>query len=211
MIGILNPELITLNWLLVINKFHLWRLITCCFFLGKFSFNFLFQLYFWVTFSSKLENNELMQQPGDYVWFLLIVIVLLCVISLLLAWPVGLPMLGPSLIFAVLYYWSRREPYAELNMMSFAIKGYQFPFVMMMFTLLMGGSIWGDLLGLAAGHVYYFCREIMPQTYGINIISTPGFLARAMVKYQPQAPGAPPPVAPQRPLFQGGGQRLGGN
>lgn len=60
---------------------------------------------------------------------------MLDVISLALAWPAGYPFLGPSLVFAILYYWSRsglgsipecnglgREPYGKLSFFSFVIQ-----------------------------------------------------------------------------------------
>merc|ERR1719424_2244267 len=130
-------------------------------------------------------------------------------------------MLGPSLVFAILYYWSRREPYAMLNFFSFTIKGYQFPFALVFFQLLIGGNIWVDLLGLASGHIYYFIKEVVPQEYGHTLIKTPGFLVRFMSSYgggNAAAPdggvagigggggGAPPPAPPRN--FGGAGHRL---
>lgn len=223
---ILNPMLIYLNWGLVINKLQIWRLLTSVMFFGTFSFNFLIQMYFFSSFSSKLEANEIFAQPGDYLFFLLTQILLLDVISLVLAWPSGFPMLGPSLVFAILYYWSRREPYAQMSYFSFAIKGYQFPFAMLFFHLLMGGNIWMDLLGLASGHIYYFLKEVVPAEYGRTLIKTPSFLTNFMAQYAvtgtpaargPAAagmagggarPNQPPPPPPR---FGGTGQRLGGN
>jgi len=226
---ILNPMLLSLNWPLIINKLQVWRLLTSVFFFGTFSFQFLFQLYFFSSFSSKLESNEIFKEPGDYLFFLLTQILLLDVISLVLAWPVGFPMLGPSLVFAILYYWSRREPYATMNFFSFTIKGYQFPFALVLFQLLIGGNIWMDLLGLASGHVYYFLKEVVPAEYGHTLIKTPYFLKRLMAQYTsggsrgtgggatgrpagaagggPANPGPPPPP----PRFGGAGHRLGGN
>eukprot|EP00929_Paragymnodinium_shiwhaense_P121070 TRINITY_DN93185_c0_g1_i1.p1 TRINITY_DN93185_c0_g1~~TRINITY_DN93185_c0_g1_i1.p1 ORF type:complete len:262 (-),score=65.98 TRINITY_DN93185_c0_g1_i1:122-907(-) len=228
---ILNPMLISLNWPLVINKLQVWRLLTPVLFFGKFSFNFLFQLYFFTSFSSKLEQNEIMAQPGDYLFFLLIQILLLCVLSLVLAWPTGFPFLGTSLVFAIIYYWSRREPYASLNMWSFNIKGYQFPFALLFFQLLIGGNIWMDLLGLASGHIYYFLKEVVPAEYGHTLIKTPQFLTNAMAKALASSGGAAPRAggggggggggapaaaggaapAPAANRFGGQGHRLGGN
>ncbi|CAK0850308.1 unnamed protein product [Prorocentrum cordatum] len=125
--------------------------------------NFMIQMYFFSSFSSKLEHNEIFNMPGDYIFFLIVQILLLDVSSLVMAWPTGFPMLGPPLIFAIMYYWSRREPYAMLSFFGFSIKGYQFPFFMLLFQVLMGGSIWTDLLGLASGHTYYFLKEVVPQ------------------------------------------------
>lgn len=220
---ILNPSLIFLNWPMIINKLQVWRLLTPVCFFGQFSFQFLFQMYFFSSFSSKLEQNEIFNQPGDYLFFLIVQTLMLDTISLVLAWPNGFPMLGPSLVFAILYYWSRREPYAMLSFFSFSIKGYQFPFCLIFFQLLIGGNIWMDLLGLASGHVYYFLKEVVPQEYGHTLIKTPSFLHTLMAPYAPGAataatagnaaggggrPGAPPPPPPR---FGGGGQRLGGN
>ncbi|CAE8605930.1 unnamed protein product, partial [Polarella glacialis] len=105
-----------------------------------------------------------------------------------------------------------REPYAVLNFFSFNIKGYQFPFCLIFFQLLIGGNIWMDLLGLASGHIYYFLAEVVPQEYGYTLLKTPYFMISFMSKYGagPAGGGAAPP--PPRPAFGGGGgQRLGGN
>lgn len=226
---ILNPMLLYLNWPLILSKLQVWRLFTSCVFFGGFSFQFIFQLYFFTSFSSKLERNEIFDQPGDYLWFLICEILLLDALSALLQWPTGLPALGPALVFAILYYWSRREPYANLSFFSFTIKGYQFPFALIFFQLLMGGNIWMDLVGLAAGHIYYFLKELVPSEYGYTIIKTPRFLITFMSKYAVGGPGGATPGAgggaragapgggggagggAGPALFGGGGQRLGGN
>lgn len=216
---ILNPALLFLNWPLVINKLQVWRLLTSVTFFGTFSMQFVFQVYFFSSFSSKLEVNEIFAQPGDYLFFLLCQILLLDVVSLALAWPTGFPQLGPSLVFAILYYWSRREPYAHLNFFSFTIQGYQFPFALVFFQLLIGGNIWMDLLGLATGHIYYFLKEVVPAEYGHTMIKTPNFMVALMSRAGAPAAGAAPAAggagaAPPRPPpqnFGGAGQRLGGN
>eukprot|EP00933_Yihiella_yeosuensis_P026109 TRINITY_DN20256_c0_g6_i1.p1 TRINITY_DN20256_c0_g6~~TRINITY_DN20256_c0_g6_i1.p1 ORF type:complete len:272 (-),score=43.23 TRINITY_DN20256_c0_g6_i1:139-876(-) len=213
-IEILNPRLIILDWTLVINKLQVWRLFTATMYFGPLGFPFLFQMYFFTSFSSKLEKNEVFAQPGDYLFFLLFQMLLLCVISLVLAWPAGFPLLGPAMVFSILYYWSRREPYAILNFFSFNIKGFQFPFALLFFQLLMGGNVWMDIVGLAAGHIYYFITDVVPQEYGYSILKTPQFMNTFMAKYQPSAGGAAGGAAAPRPPpqpFGGGGQRLGGN
>lgn len=233
-IGILDPALLALNWQLVLNKLQVWRLLTSVCFFGPFSFQFLFQMYFFSSFSSKLESNEIFAKPGDYLFFLITQIISLDLISMILAWPVGFPNLGSALVFAILYYWSRREPYANLSFFSFSIKGYQFPFALVAFQLLMGGNVWMDLMGLASGHIYYFLAEVVPAEYGRTLIKTPGFLTSLMLKatsgtntgparsagaagggavHRPGGGGGapPPPPAPAPARFGGQGQRLGGN
>eukprot|EP00439_Symbiodinium_sp_Y106_P064611 s864_g10.t1 len=209
----LNPGLLFLNWPMIINKLQVWRLLTPALFFGTFSFQFLLQMYFFTSFSSKLEQNEVFSQPGDYLFFLLAQILLLDVISLALMWPSGFPTLGPPLVFAILYYWSRREPYARLSFFSFTIQGYQFPFALIFFQLLIGGNIWMDLLGLASGHIYYFLAEVVPQEYGYVLVKTPAFLSNFMARYTASGVANRPAATarPQPTNFGGGGQRLGGN
>eukprot|EP00397_Hematodinium_sp_SG-2012_P036212 GEMP01039065.1.p1 GENE.GEMP01039065.1~~GEMP01039065.1.p1 ORF type:complete len:240 (-),score=34.64 GEMP01039065.1:1131-1850(-) len=207
-VEILDPYLIIFQWPLIYQKLQIWRILTSMIFFGGFSFGFVFQMYFFTSFSTKLEKNEVFTQPGDYAFFLLFQTVFLCVFGVLLAWPMGFPMLGPSMIFAIIYYWSRREPYAQLSFFSFSIKAYQFPFVLMFVQVLMGNSLWADLIGLASGHLYYFLKEIVPAEYGYTILTTPAILNKVMSGVVPRAPGAPTTTPPPN-RFGGGGQRLG--
>lgn len=223
-LGIMDPYLLVLDWTMIVNKFHIWRLATCVLFFGPFSMQWMFQMYFLTSFGTKLENNEIFASPGDFPFFVCFNLILLSIISVILAWPTGMPLLGPSLVFSMIYYWSRREPYAQLSFFSFSIQGFQFPFVLMFFGMLMGNPIWNDLLGLASAHIYYFLKEVCPQEYGREVIKTPQFMTNffyAMVTPKASAsaslyagatenqPPAPPGAGPAP--FTGAGHRLGGN
>lgn len=81
---------------------------------------------------------------------------------------------GEALLFACLYYWSRREAYTPVSVSFLTVQGYQLPFLLMLLHLLMGQDLWLDAFGLVAGHAYYFCREIVPahgksQTLSPNV------------------------------------------
>ena len=67
-----------------------------------------------------------------------------------------------GVMFACLYYWSRREPYTPVSVSFMTVQGYQLPFLLLLLHLLMGRDLWLDAFGLAAGHVYYFLREVLP-------------------------------------------------
>eukprot|EP01066_Platyproteum_vivax_P008070 Platyproteum_vivax@DN3317_c0_g1_i1.p1 len=219
-LGLLSPITIILNWQLVLHKFQIWRILTNVLYLGPFGFPFLMNIYFFVIFSTKLERNEIFLPAGDYLFFIILQTIALDLVSLLVEWPTGLPTLAPSLIFAIMYYWSRREPFAVLNYWGFEIKGSQFPFVIMFVSLLMGNSLWLDLLGLFTAHLYFFVRETVADEYNVFLIHTPGFLRRLMLRVegrsvQPDtraaAAGGPPGGGGGGgPNFTGAGQRLGG-
>lgn len=42
--------------------------------------------------------------------------------------------------------------------------------------MIMGGSLIYDLIGIVAGHAYYFLAYIFPDKYGYRILKTPGLL-----------------------------------
>lgn len=173
------------------------------------------QLYFFTNFGAKLENHpRFTQKPGDYVYFLLIITFLVSFVSLLASWPRGYPLTGPSVIFAVIYYWSRCEPESRLSIWGFEVKGFQLPFALIFVTLLMGGDVWKDIVGLAAGHIYFFVKDVVPQTFNVDLLSTPYFvqklMARAVAQSGQRSAGPAGPQPPRR-FFIGQGVRLGGN
>lgn len=51
-----------------------------------------------------------------------------------------------------------------------------FPWVLMGFNLLMGGFPLLELVGIVAGHAYYFMQYVYPETNGRVLISCPDFM-----------------------------------
>lgn len=51
------------------------------------------------------------------------------------------------------------------------------PWVLLGFSVILGNTIWVDLMGMAVGHVYYFLEDVFPkQRGGFRILKTPIFL-----------------------------------
>ncbi|RWW82175.1 hypothetical protein BHE74_00009378, partial [Ensete ventricosum] len=48
--------------------------------------------------------------------------------------------------------------------------------VLLGFSILVGSSTWVDLLGMIAGHVYYFLEDVYPQMTGRRPLKTPLFI-----------------------------------
>jgi Derlin-2/3 len=169
------------------------------------------QLYFFTNFGSKLESHpRFSQSAGDYAYFLILISVFVSVVSLLAAWPRGYPLTGPSVIFAIIYYWSRCEPEARLSIWGFEVKGFQLPFALIFLTLLMGGDIWRDLVGLAAGHLYFFLKDVLPVASKFNLLKTPMFIQKLAARISQSPVRTPAGPQPTR-FFMGRGVRLGGN
>lgn len=133
-------------------------------------------------------------------------------------------MLGPGLVFSVLYVWCQRNPFAQASFFGFAFKAVYLPWVLAAFQLLLGGIPVSELLGVAAGHMYHFCKSLWPAQHGNQepwFVRTPAWMYRlfpntagpinVQAGFTFQAPAAAQP--PQRPVgraFQGRGHVLGG-
>lgn len=204
---------------------QLWRLVTDYLFIGGFSFGWLFEMYILSDFSTKLENNDLFRRnPGDYLQFLLFQMTTICAVSTLLSWPRGSPFNGRSLVFAIVYYWSRREPYGQVVYWGFLIAAHQLPWAMLVLEFLMGGSLKASLVGAFTGHLFYFLREVLPAEKGIDLISKPLWIVdEAAFRFRSWLAGQsgavrtvtsattdrpPRPQAPQTRLFSGTARRL---
>ena len=65
-------------------------------------------------------------------------------------------------------------------MAGFRFTGIYMPWVLVAFHVLIARSPVTDLIGIAAGHVYYFLQEVLPAAEtpfrGKRFLHTPGFL-----------------------------------
>lgn len=90
---------------------------------------------------------------------------------------VNVQFLGASLTYMMVYVWSRRHPYVQLSFLGFfAFSAPYLPWVLLAFSVTIGSSPVVDILGIVAGHVYYFLEDVYPQMSGRHPLSTPGFI-----------------------------------
>ena len=59
---------------------------------------------------------------------------------------------------------------------AFRFEGLYLPWALIAFTVLVGGNPMTDILGVVAGHLYYFLLEVLPATKGWNLLQTPAVL-----------------------------------
>ncbi|XP_057765218.1 derlin-1 isoform X2 [Salvia miltiorrhiza] len=209
-IGLLSPADIAyfsiLDW-------QVWRLITNFFFLGKFSINFGIRLLMIARYGVQLENGPFQRRTADFLWMMLFGALSLLVLSII---PIfSSPFLGISLVFMLLYLWSREFPNANINLYGLVtLKAFYLPWAMLCLDVIFGSPIVPDLLGIIAGHLYYFLTVLHPLAGGKNILKTPAFIHKQVMKWRI---GAPPPssVAQQQDratgvAFRGRSYRLGG-
>jgi len=169
-LGFLDPYKLLFVWDNVWRDFHLWRVFTCFIFLGNFSFPFLMSLFFLVRYSGMLEATPFeaggSSTTADYAYCLLCGAVVLLGMGFLM----GLPLLGQSMIFYILYVWSRKYESQPVSFFGFQFVGLYMPWVMVAFALLIGNSIVEQMIGIVCGHVFYFLMEVLPRTHGTDLL-----------------------------------------
>jgi Derlin-2/3 len=158
-----------------------------------------------------LEQHTFAGRPADFVWMVLLGAFALLPLPLI-APALGLPFFAGSLVFMLLYLWSRENPNANTSIMGMIkMKAFYLPWGMMALEALMGGSVVPDLLGVVVGHLYYFLTVLHPRAGGARLISTPAWVRTACVALFGGAGGGggDAPRAPARAFGGGRGRRLG--
>lgn len=161
-----NPRLI---W-----QGEVWRLFTNFFYFGTLGVDFVFQMFLLVKYCRSLEEGSFRSRSADFLWMLLVGSAFLNVVAPF----INIHFLGQSLTFMMVYVWARRNQYVTMSMFGlFNFQAPYLPWVLVAFSMLLGASPVVDLLGIAAGHIYYFLEDVYPQLAGgRRLLKTPAFM-----------------------------------
>ena len=133
--------------------------------------DFFFHMFFLARYCRLLEEGSFRGRSGDFLFMLIFGAVFLT----LCAPFVNVQFLGSSLTFMMVYVWGRRNSYTQMSFMGlFVFTAPYLPWVLLGFSILIGSSPAVDLLGMAAGHVYYFLQDVYPQmTVRVSAVLNP--------------------------------------
>merc|ERR1712166_1044369 len=93
------------------------------------------------------------------------------------------PFLGMSLIMSIIYVWSRCFAQQQVSFMfGLKFEGSYLPWVLVAFTVVMGGSPVMDLVGIAAGHLYYFLTVVYPNAGNRRFLHAPQFMKNLFIQ-----------------------------
>ncbi|KAK1576360.1 hypothetical protein Q3G72_013239 [Acer saccharum] len=206
-----SPWYIALSYEDVIKRFQVWRLVTNFFFLGEFSFPFAIRLIMIANYGVSLERGPFDKRTADFVWMLIFGVFSLLVLAVVpLLWT---PFMGSSLVYMILYVWSREFPNARINIYGVSLKGFYLPWATLVLDLIFGHQIQPGILGFVAGHLYYFLTVLHPLAGGKYILKTPLWVHKIVVFWgvgtQINSPVQRNPYAGV--AFRGRGYRLNGN
>ncbi|KAK9273163.1 hypothetical protein L1049_017970 [Liquidambar formosana] len=211
-LGLYHPANIALIYKFVFSNFQVWRLVTNFFFLGKFSINFGIRLLMIARYGVQLEKGPFERRTADFLWMMIFgALSLLALSAIPMLWT---PFLGVSLVFMLLYVWSREYPNAQINLYGLvALKAFYFPWAMLALDVIFGSPILPDLLGIVAGHLYYFLTVLHPLAGGKDILKTPKWVHKLVARWGVGSPANPrvQSVQPERATgaaFRGRSYRL---
>nr|DAD48888.1 TPA_asm: hypothetical protein HUJ06_018825 [Nelumbo nucifera] len=125
----------------------------------------------------QLERGPFERRTADFLWMM--IFGALSAIPLL--WT---PFLGISLVFMLLYVWSREFPNAQINIYGLVtLKAFYLPWTMLALDVIFGSPLMPDLLGIIAGHLYYFITVLHPLSGGKNILKTPIWVHKLVARW----------------------------
>ena len=127
-----------------------------------------------------LEESSYARRKADFLMCVFFLAVFLLIIG---PFFFGIVFLGSPLTFSMIYIWARRNPMTVMSFLGlFTFRAPYLPFVLLGFTMLISRSFpTGDLLGLFAGHLYYYLEDVYPQNnYGYRPLKTPRFLKQLL-------------------------------
>lgn len=182
---LVSPLTLYYNYDLVMTKGQYWRLFTSFLFFGTFSLDFVFHMYFVLRYCRLLEEGAFRGRTADFVGLIIYGSVFMLIATTFFDMFTRIKFLGHPLTFMMVYLWSRDLENSHIHMSFLGILQFTAPYlpwVLLSFSLLIGNPIEMDLLGILAGHIYYFFDYVYPQVAHIRswpikkIVVTPPFL-----------------------------------
>nr|ABM55620.1 putative Der1-like domain family, member 2 [Maconellicoccus hirsutus] len=173
-LDLVSPFQLYFNPTLIIKHFHVWRLLTTFLYFGTIGFNFFFNMVFTYRYCKMLEEGSFRGRTADFV----VMFVFGGVCMICCAFFTNLLFLGQAFTIMLVYVWARRNPYLRMNF--FGLLNFQAPYlpwVLLIFSVLLGNTVIVDFLGMGVGHLYFYLEDVFPNLQGgFRVLRTPNFL-----------------------------------
>lgn len=170
---VISPLNVYFNSTLIFREYELWRLVTNFFFFGSLGVDFVFHMFFLSRYCRMLEEGSFQGRSCDFFYMLLFGGALLTAFAPF----VNVQFLGTSLTFMMVYVWGRRNASTQMSFLGlFTFTAPYLPWVLLIFSTLIGSQPITDVLGMIAGHVYFFLKDVYPDMTGREPLKTPALI-----------------------------------
>lgn len=163
---LISPYSLYFNLDLIVQEGQIWRLFSSFVFFGMFSIDFLFHIYFLVRYCRLLEEGDFRGRTAN---FLLMITFGITMIIIIAPFARVHTFLGSALTFMMTYVWGRRNEDVKMSMFGvLTFTAPYLPWVMLIFTFMVGNPITMDMIGILVGHTYYFLEYVYPVVADIR-------------------------------------------
>eukprot|EP00301_Raphidiophrys_heterophryoidea_P019804 c4653_g1_i1.p1 GENE.c4653_g1_i1~~c4653_g1_i1.p1 ORF type:complete len:257 (+),score=56.77 c4653_g1_i1:53-772(+) len=196
--GVLSPKKWVLSFDLIFRRFEIWRLVSNQFIMGG-GFPFVIRLLHLYKYGGELERGGFRGSAVEYSFFLFFGIL----VETLIGYFLELQVLSFATIHMIMYVWGRHNHNQTVSIMGvLTLKAPYVPWAFVVLSLILGQDPMLDLIGIFAGHCWWFLTDVLPKVYGVRLLKTPAFWYALWRERPPVARGAPGPD--QNRTFFGG-------
>ena len=162
---IVNGISLLINFQLIIIHYNYWRIFSHLLYFGETGVKSIFYIFFFSRYSKALESFSFQGRGFEYLYLLLTGNSLLLLMKLFVR---EATFLGSGLTFMVVYIWGKKNAQQQINLVNLIhIKGSSLPLILMTSSwLLRQKTLKSDIMGVIAGHLYFYLEEIYPRLNG---------------------------------------------
>eukprot|EP01084_Bolivina_argentea_P123508 218870_1 len=169
---------------LIFNKWELWRFITPFVFFGtQLDLNLFLQMFFFLSYTARLENETFAGKTADYVWMIILTTSFLLIVAVIM----NIQFLTTQFGFMLIYIWSKKNPWTQLQIFGLInFSAPWLPWVYLCFYWVSGAEIKSQFVGICAGHCYYFMKWVFPEITHPNkvqLIQTPKWIQLLFMEF----------------------------
>ncbi|OAG31335.1 Derlin-2/3 [Nematocida displodere] len=167
----ISPYMLIYSWAHM-KRLEVWRAVTTFFYWGQASLDVIVHQIFMLKYSVMLEES--CTDPSDFLYMILVGM------GIIFGFANGLGMtkLSSALSTYIIYIWSKKNPLIMVQYMGMLnIPAYYIPWMMFLFSFAVERKLpQSDLVGILAGHTYFYFKNIYVKTSQKDPLGTPKFL-----------------------------------
>lgn len=154
------------------KKMEFWRIFTSFFYWGPPNIDVFIHQVFLLRYSTMLEESF----TNSYDYFYMIASGMVFIFGM--GNVLKITKMSSALSSFITYVWTKKNPMIVVQYLGIvSMPAYYIPYVMCVFSFLVEKKIpKGDVVGILAGHTYFYFKTVFPKTSGRDPLGTPWFV-----------------------------------